>query len=282
MRTLLDVLTLSTDYLKQRNVEPARRQAEELLCSVLNLKRMDLYLEFDRPLTDQELEQCRSWLKRMAQHEPIQYIRGETTFLDCTLRLTPDVLIPRQETEILADKIVEYLKKVDPSDKVLWDLCTGSGCLAISIKKHIPSLNVSMSDISAPSLEIAKENATKNNVAIEPYLGDLLIPFIGKKAHYIVCNPPYIATHELSALDNSVKNFEPINALISGPSGLEFYEKLATQLPKFLMPKGKVWFEIGTGQGEAVLQLFNDPVWTSKKVEKDWAGHDRFFSLEIE
>src|SRR5262249_40817956 len=143
-------------------------------------------------------------------------------------------------------------------------------------------LDVVLSDLSPKALEVAQANAQLNGVAVEILQGDLLAPFVGRKAHYVVCNPPYVSEAEYAALSNEVRHFEPIQALLAGRTGLEFYERLAKELPAFLEPSAKVWFEIGTGQGRGVQSLFGNPPWKNCHVGKDWSGHDRFFSLEIE
>lgn len=282
MRTVLELLNLSTDYLRKRRIEHARRQAEELLGEALQTGRLGLYLQYDRPVTQSEVDLCREWLKRRGEGEPLSYIAGKTEFYTCSLELTPDVLIPRQETEILVDKIVKELSGQPLAGKKLWDVCCGSGCIGIAIKKTLPELTISMSDIWPPAAELARKNAQANEIEVEVLVGDLLDPFIGQKADYIVCNPPYIAESELSELEIEVRDYEPKRALIGGKTGLEFYERLAQVLPGYLNPQGKVWLEIGKGQGEAIKGLFLAPYWHSHKIENDWAGHQRFFSLEIE
>ena len=143
-------------------------------------------------------------------------------------------------------------------------------------------LTVTLSDISSSALAIAKANAKQNAADVLFAEGDLLAPFYGHKAHYFVCNPPYVAKKELEGLDREVREHEPHLALLGGDSGLDFYQRLAQDLPGFLHPGGKAWLEIGTDQGKSVLDLFQVPPWKSRLVETDWAGKDRFFFLEIE
>lgn len=282
MKSILDVLTLSSAYLKDRGIENPRRQAEDLISDALDITRVDLYVNYDRPLTDAELDLCRTRLARRAKGEPLAYIHGEVTFYGCQLLVNKNVLIPRPETEILVDKIVSQLTGHDLQGKVLWDICCGSGCLGIALQKRFPDLRVILSDLSPEALAIAKQNAERNEVSAEFRQGDLLEPFKEEKADYFVCNPPYIAEHEFSGLDKEVSQHEPKIALVSGPTGLEIYRRLAHDLPTHLSSKAKGWFEIGYSQGEAVKALFKGAVWTSARIEKDWSGHDRFFFLEAE
>jgi release factor glutamine methyltransferase len=282
MKTVLEILQLSAGHLQRKGILQPRRQAEELISDTLGINRLQLYLNHDRPLTESELETCRQRLVRRANHEPAQYIHGEVEFYKCFLKVTPDVLIPRQETEILVDKIVQDLSKIDLTDKILWDLCCGSGCIGIAIKKHYPQLKVILSDFSEKALSIAKENAQRNEVDVEFLQGDLLAPFSGQKADFFVCNPPYVSEAEYAHLEPEVRNYEPAQALIAGPTGLEFYERLAGELSAFLHPHAKGWLEIGAGQGERIKTFFKNHQWKSYRFEQDWAGHDRFFFLEIE
>lgn len=282
MKTILEIIQLSRDYLEQRSIAHARREAEQLIADVLGLKRLDLYVHFERPLTEEELTQCRSALLRRGKGEPSQYIRGHVDFFDCTFRVNPAVLIPRQETEILVDKIAQTLEKNAFQGKTLWDMCCGSGCIGISLKKRFPALNVVLSDISPQAIEVARENARLNAVDVECLEGDLFAPFAGRQTDYFVCNPPYIGEKEYLTLDREVQGFEPRQALVAGERGDEMYSAIARHLPQFLLPGGKAWFEVGTGQGSQVKSYFGAPCYTRIAVENDWAGHERFFFLEIE
>lgn len=282
MKTLLEILNLTTRYLEQKGFQNAKRQAQELISKALCITPMELYLDFERPLLPEELDKCRSWLARRAKHEPVAYIDGKVEFLDCQVKVSKDVLIPRPETEILADKVSRYLSSRDLKGKVLWDICTGSGCLGIAIKRKSPELKVVLSDISPEALKLAKSNAELNSLEVECVQGDLLDPFKGLHADFVVCNPPYISEKEYKELDVDVRDYEPRCALVGGVSGLEYYQRLANQLPAYLNRSGKVWLEIGNTQGVSVGNLFDSTVWKTKILEKDWAGWDRFFFLEIE
>lgn len=282
MQSIAEILLLSSEYLQKKGIAHSRRQAEELLCDALALNRLDLYLNFERPLTPEELTKCRSYLDRRAKREPLAYIRGSIHFYHCDLIISPAVLIPRQETEILVDKVVKVLEGEKRAGQVLWDVCCGSGCIGIALKKRFPDLQVVLSDISDRALEIAEKNARLNGVEVELLKGDLLAPFKGRKADYLVCNPPYIAEGEYQMLEKDVRDYEPELALLAGKKGTEFYERLAKELPEYIQAGAKVWFEIGYQQGELVKSLFKDQGWKQTHVENDWAGHPRFFFLERE
>ena len=210
-------------------------------------------------------------IKRKGEGEPLEYILGAVDFMGCNLKVTPDVLIPRPETEILVSNIIPSLQE----NQVLFDLCTGSGCIGLALKQACPTLQVTLSDISPEALAIAAENAQRNELRVELLEGDLFAPFAGKKADIITCNPPYLAAHEERPAD------EPTLALVGWESGYEFFERIASEAPPYLNPGAKLFFEIGTNQGARIEEIFSESHWNQVNCEQDWAGHDRFFSLEF-
>jgi release factor glutamine methyltransferase len=271
MKTIGEILKLSTDFLKERKISHPRRVSEDLIAHVLRIKKMDLYLQFDKPLIENELDRVRDLLKRCSKGEPIEYVLGEVEFFGCRIKVDQRVLIPRPETEIL----VEMVSKKIHNKGVLWDLCTGSGCIGIALKKAHPELQVSLSDVSKQALTLAAENAKLNKVDIEIFQGDLLEPFLGRKADWIICNPPYISEIEYSQLDPSVRDHEPKLALLGGKRGTEFYERLMRELPGHLNSGAQIFFEIGSTQGESLEKIF-----PAGKVYFDWAGLPRFFIVQ--
>ena len=282
MKTLGDVLTLTADFLKDKQLPRARRTAEEMVAHSLKIKRLDLYMQFDRPVLESELEILRPMLKRAAKGEPVEYITGEVSFYHCAIKVTPHVLIPRPETEILVDQACRLLKAEQKPGLHAWDVCTGSGCIGIAVKKACPDLTMALSDRSAEALQVAQENAEKNGVEVELRCGDLLEPFCGSKADVVFCNPPYVSDKEFIELGRSVKDFEPKEALCGGADGGDFYRRLSAELPALLNPGAKVFLEIGNQQGELLKALFSGKEWKTARLEKDWSGHDRFFFLEFE
>lgn len=281
MKTILEILTLSTSYLKENGILSPKREAEQLIADALGMNRILLYLEYDRPLNEEEIGKCRNYIYRRSKKEPSQYIHGSLEFFDCTIKINPHVLIPRQETEILVDKISKYLDSYPTlREKNLWDVCCGSGCIGIALKKRFPELNVILSDISQDALNVVKENALINKVDVTLLKGNLLEPFYGQKADFIVSNPPYIKESDYSSLENEVRDFEPKLALVSGETGLEFYEYFSKNIKNFLNSPSKCWFEIGAEQGMLVKELFKDKGFDKICIEQDWSGNDRFFFLE--
>lgn len=276
MITLLEIIKRSASYLNEKGIVRARREAEEVIADALGVKRLDLYLQFDRPLTEQELPPLRQAIQRRSAHEPAQYIAGKVDFAGLELEVNPAVLIPRPETEILVEKIYQTLVKLPLADKTLWDVCCGSGCIGLALKKRLPELNVFLADLSEKALALAQKNS--GNSAVTFKQGDLFAPFEGMKCDFFVCNPPYISEENFHTLTPEVRDWEPKMALVSGTSGLEFYARIAKELKNYLNSGGSAWLEIGTGQGPSVKSLFESEGWRCH-FEQDWSGHDRFFYL---
>lgn len=231
-------------------------------------------MNYDRPLSEEELASYRFALKRAAKGEPIEYIMGEIEFYHCKLKITSDVLIPRPETEIMLDMIC---KRLDGSEKSALDICTGSGCLAIGLKNSFPEMRVTGVDLSEKALAVARGNSG----AVTWLCGDLTEPVKESRFDLVMCNPPYVSEKEYPGLDSNVREFEPRMALVSGPTGYEFYERLSIELPPILNRGAKVFFEIGADQGEGIQKIFSQALWEGHALERDWAGHNRFFSLKL-
>ncbi|NGX35033.1 MAG: Release factor glutamine methyltransferase [Candidatus Anoxychlamydiales bacterium] len=276
------LLKTATEFLNEKKIKNAKISAEILLSHILKIKRSDLFLNFDKTLVEDDIKKYEHFIKRRAKKEPIEYITGKVDFYGCEILVDKNVLIPRVETEILVDLICKKLEKDNLDGKILIDLCTGSGVVAIALKKRFPRLKVMGGDISKKAFNIAKKNAKLNNVNAFFELGDLLKPFKNVKADFIVSNPPYVSEIEYLALDEDVKNFEPKKALIAKDGGLEFYKKIEKQIFTYVNPKAKLFFEIGYLQKKEVLNIFSDKKYVLKQVIKDFSKKDRFFFVEIE
>ena len=275
MKTVREIIELSNNYLDKKEIFQ-KKELEELIAGVLGESRLNLYLNLERPLNNNELDKIRSALERFSFSEPVSYILEQHSFCDLNLFVDKRVLIPRQETEILANKIIQQLKNKDLSNKIFVDLCCGSGCLGLAIKQAFPALHVVLADISEDALAVAKKNAEINGLKVQFCQGNFLEALDGIKCDFLVCNPPYITEKEYDSLDKSVKNFEPKQALVGGVKGIEFYEKLAKELKKYLATSGVFWLEIGYQQEALVGSILS--LWRELIVqfEKDWAGHDRY------
>lgn len=254
------------------------RDLQEIIAHVLGKKRTEVFFD-DLSLTRQQTTEVEKLWKRRIAGEPLAYILSVVEFYGCQIEVTPDVLIPRVESEILVDHILGRLENNTGS---VLDLCAGSGCLGLAIKKHRPDLTVILSDISPKAIELAEKNAKRNGLDVICLQGDLFDSLGERKIDFLVSNPPYISEEEFYTLDSSVKDYEPSLALMGGKDGLEFYRRMEKDSKKYFNQNGKLFFEIGYNQGEALKTMFSGPMWKGKEVLQDYAGHDRFFFLEFD
>ena len=281
---ILEVINRTTTYFEKQGIESPRLTIELLLAHLLEKKRLDLYLEFERELDEGTLAKLRELVKRRAGGEPLQYITGETEFYGLKFMVDKRVLIPRAETEMLVETVVKRLKPADgtPVDRALpttiIDVGTGSGCIAIALAKKLPTAEISALDISPDALEVARGNAALHQVEkkVRFFEGDLLegVPssFVAEK---IVSNPPYIADGELAKLPKEVRGFEPVRALAAGEDGLKVIRRLVMNAKRALSASGFVALEIGAGQREAVEGIFGQQGYAVVEVVKDLQGHER-------
>lgn len=270
--TLLKLLRWTTDYFSEKGVDNPRLDAELLLAHVLKLDRVGLYLNFERPLNALELDEIRPLVKRRGQREPLQYLLGQTEFWSRLFEVTPDVLIPRADTEILVE---EALNRAEKSGLLL-DVGTGSGAIAVSFAGELPDWQVAALDISEPALEVAQRNAQKNGVAQQvQFLHADLAQLPQQQYDLIVSNPPYIAQDEWDELMPEVRCYEPQKALLAEDNGLDCYRKLAAQVQSRLKPGGWLLVEIGFKQAEAVSQIFHDAGLQDVFVRNDYADQPR-------
>jgi len=234
----------------------ARRDAELLLLHVAGKDRAFLLTHPDAPLTPGQQSTYEQWLNRRAKHEPIQYILGEQEFYGLTFRVTPDVLIPRPETEHLIEALLQLIPR-EAAIRIA-DVGTGSGAIAITLARKLPHVTITALDVSPPALKIAQQNAARHNVAdrIRFLESDLLSAVADEIFDAIISNPPYVPDSE--ALDPQVRNFEPATALYAGPSGLDIYRRLIPQSWQALKPRGWLFMEIGHGQHDALAALLSD------------------------
>jgi release factor glutamine methyltransferase len=272
--------TLKNRFCKK--IEISSKDLVEIICFVLGSSKEDFYFSFDRVVSKEQYEKIFSFCERKNSGEPLSYILGYVDFYDCKIKVTSDVLIPRVETELLVEKVLEKIK--EKTHSVILDLCTGSGCIGVCLKKHFPSSTVFLSDVSKKALSVAKENAQINNVSVLFLEGDFLEPFKDKKilADVIVCNPPYISNKEYHELNFSVRGYEPKVALTDEKEGILFYERLARDASVVLKRGGLIALEIGASQKDKVKKIFSCSSFKHFLCEKDYAGHDRFIFLELE
>ncbi|OGI06331.1 MAG: protein-(glutamine-N5) methyltransferase, release factor-specific [Candidatus Margulisbacteria bacterium GWF2_35_9] len=256
--TIKKLLDWSKEYFSQNNIESPQLTAQLLLSEVLSMNRLDLFLKFDQILSEKELASYKKLILRRKNHEPLEYIIGRAQFLNFTVRVSSAVLIPRPETEMLANETIQLIKETNPFAVI--DIGTGSGVLAISIKKTFPDLVVWATDISEDALIIAKENADQTNVDISFHQGffpnskELLLNRKNSETLCIVSNPPYIRTHDITSLEPEVKENEPMLALDGGTNGLDVVKEIF-DLITGLDISVKLLMEIGFDQAEDIKDL---------------------------
>jgi release factor glutamine methyltransferase len=271
VKTVGEIVRLSVDHVLKKGGRP-RREVEEWIAYVLSMQRFDLYLQFDRPVEEQELVKIRSGIARLASGEPLAYIIGTAHLYGLEFEVSKDVLIPRPETETLVTVAKAFLASQREAGTIV-DVCTGSGCIGLTLKTLFPQWHVVLTDISAAALHIARANAQRLHLDVEILQGDLLAPISGRTAECVVANPPYLSNAEWMSLDSSVKAFEPGLALTAGPVGTEVYQRLFTALPEYCASKAFCAVEIGASQGQAVLALAKPFV--NPFLVQDLAGRDR-------
>jgi len=282
MHTVLELINLSAEYLNKKGIESARLNAELLLSGILKCKRLELYLMFDRPLREDEVTEYRDYIKRRGSFEPLQYILGDVEFWGMNFKVNPSVLIPRQETEILVESIINDAKVCNI--KTALDIGTGSGILAVSIAKNIANCSVTALDVSAQALETAKQNAALNEVeAMINFMElDILTENVlpDESFDLIVSNPPYISSEEYKTLQPEIVKYEPEIALTDFNDGYTFYKKISEKGVKLLKSGGHLYFEAGAGQAEDIAELMRALGYKNIKTVKDYLNIERVVTGE--
>ena len=285
--TVLEAIQKSTEFLAKKGVESPRLQTELLLAHQLKLPRMKLYLNFDRVLTAPETDGLRELIKRRAAREPLQHIVGSTSFCGHEIAVNRHALVPRPETELLAElgwKFLDELKTQNSKLKTALDFGTGTGCIAIAIAAKCPEAKITALDISPEALALAKQNAEQNKVVerVEFMAGDGFTVF-NEKARFdlIISNPPYIASAEIETLEPEVKDFDPRCALDGGTDGLDFYRRLAAEAKLFLKPDGKIMVEFGDGQADDLKKIFEAEKWIVEAVHDDYSQRARILIAKL-
>lgn len=279
--TVINILKSTQGLLEKSQIAGHLAEAESLLSRALGINRSGLYLHSDKRLSKGQIDYFLNMVERRIQGEPLAYILGEQPFRNINLEVSPDVLIPRNETELLIDKAIKVIKGTKSNPIKALDLGTGSGALALSLAKEIPNSEVWAVDISPLAIEIAKKNGRKNGQDgrvnfIESDLFSALGPERFDSFDLILANPPYIKRGDLATLPKEVKDFEPLLALDGGEDGLDFYRRLIPYSSNYLKGGGYLILEIGFDQAKEVQSLItatDDFDWVD--VSKDYAGLDR-------
>lgn len=283
MFTILKLIELSADYLLKKDIDSPRTNAEYLLAHVLNCSRMDLYLKFDQPLTEEETSEYRELIKRRGQREPLQYILGTVEFYGLEFKVNRNVLIPRHETELLVEEIIKFAK--DKRNLKVLDIGTGSGNIAISLMKNLEEIEIDAIDISQNAIDIAKFNAkslglddciTFNSIDIKD-----LKTSLDKKYDIVVSNPPYISEKDYLSLEPELLNYEPKNALTDELDGLSYYNLICSKAPDLINKGGRLFFELGISQSTAVNSFMEKNKFKDIKIIKDYQNIDRIITGEL-
>ena len=279
--TTVELIRWTAGYLGKKGVPEGRLTAELLLADALRCKRLDLYLQFERPLGASELADFKERLRRRVRREPLQYISGTAAFRDLVLNVDRRVLIPRPETELLVGEVLRWARDRPGLDVV--DVGTGSGAIALSLRQEGNFGRVVATDLSGEALAVARINAERLEIQdrVEFLQGSALEPIRGQLFDAIVCNPPYIGEEERGELAPEVVDWEPDMALFAAGGGLSIIEEIIRSAPAHLRAGGLVALEIGAGQADAVALLVQkDPSYCEPRVVPDLAGRDRMVLFE--
>lgn len=283
MITILEAINLSAQYLDKKGIESSRMNAELLLAAIIGCKRLDLYLSYDKPLSEQEVNKYREFIRRRGTFEPLQYITGKVEFFGLEFKITHDVLIPRPETEIL----VETILNVSHGEKELsiLDIGCGSGIIGITLAKNLTSSKVICTDISEAALKVTKENAethcVSDRVKIIQHniINETLDDF--PETDIIVSNPPYVSKADFVLLQSEIKDYEPEIAVTDESDGYTFFRAIAVKAGYKLKSCGKLFFEIAQGQSEQVKKILEENKFINIKTIKDYQNTDRVIFGEI-
>lgn len=279
---VLELVKWTADYLAEKGFHNARLNAELLLSGTLGVKRLDLYLQHDRPLRADELAAFKARLLRRAKHEPLQYIEGRAAFRHLTLAVDPRVLIPRPETELLVQAVLDWTAGREGLSVL--DVGTGSGAIALALAAEGSFARVVATDVSAGAVEVARANGdtVAPGAPVDFREGSLYAPVCGERFDVVVSNPPYVGDEERAGLDAEVRDWEPGGALFAGTGGLDVIAPLVAGAPDHLLPGGLLALEIGAAQGAAVAEMVHAAgCFAEPEVRRDLAGRERMVLAEL-
>jgi release factor glutamine methyltransferase len=293
---LLDTVKTSSEYLEDAGIEDAFADAEILALHAAGIDRLAAYME-NPEISKELLAKIRRVIRRRAKGEPVQYIVGHVEFLGLKIHVGKGVLIPRPETELLAEEAMRMMhgagRKLQGANAInqqpstirrvkILDLCTGSGCIALALARGLSDADVYGTDVSKDALRYAKKNARDNGVKGVTFLeGSLFAPVKrGFRFDLIVSNPPYVRKSDIEGLQREIKEWEPLDALDGGEDGLDFYRMIFSEAPEYLFQDGKIILELGFGQAEEVEKIARRAGFTHLETKKDYAGIDRIFKAK--
>lgn len=260
---------------KESSISSPEINAERILCYVLNLDRLALHLQCGNEISTLQLADINKLKMRRLSHEPLQYILEETEFFGQKIRIEPGVLIPRPETEYLVEQIIKENQNIES----ILEIGCGSGCISIALAKNLSNVYIQAVDISSKVIEISQKNAALNDVSIDVIKSDLFENVTGK-FDVIVSNPPYISSEDYQKLDREIREYEPREALEADENGLYFYRRILEQAKDFLTDNGRIYFEIGKEQGNAIGEIALNKGFSEFNVKKDLNNFDRYLIIK--
>lgn len=275
--TVIKLLNWTQEFFEKKHIDGARLDAEILLARVLQCERIFLYVNFEKPLTKAELAEYKALIVKRASGQSVAYVLGEKHFMDFNLKVNKHVLVPRPETELLVEFVLE---KSDEKDLCVLDMCTGSGAIGIALAKYRSNWQITSTDISAEALAVARENADTQQVAaqINFVQSDMFKNLPVVKYDIIVANPPYIPLSDKAKLAPEVL-CEPHTALFAQDEGLYFYKIIASQAGLYLSEAGAIFLEYGIEQAQAIVDIFKAQGYSQFEIRKDYAGIDRMLYI---
>ncbi len=282
--TILRMILWSADYLAEKGVQSSRLDAEWLLADALEVERLQLYLQYDRPLSPEERAAFKPLLRRRAGREPLQYILGRTAFRELDLMTDTRVLVPRPETEVLVEEVLAWAAARPEALETVLDVGTGSGAVALSLAVEGACGRIVATDISSEALEVAAANARRHDVTeqVEFRLGGLFVALeVEERFDLVVSNPPYVEEGQKPELEPEVSEWEPAGALFAGPDGLDVIRPLIAGAAGRVLPGGLLALEVGTGQESRVVELIEETgAFAPARVRRDLSGRPRVVMAE--
>ena len=278
---IIDIINWGEEYFRSKGFENPKQEIEWLLCDLLNYKRIDLYLEFENTISDSKLDQLKGWVKRRRTREPLQYITGQTQFYGYPFKVSPDVLIPRPETERVVDVVLHTIGNIT-KPRIL-EVGSGSGCMAVSIGAEKQNAYILSIDISKPAIDQARKNADLNATTnVDFMVLDFLKELPEGQFDLLVSNPPYIPLNEFGTTMPEIHNHEPQIALTDNRDGLTFYQRFAEVAKGLVKPGGWVIMEVGLGDHPAkAMEIFQSGGYKNLGLITDFNGDERVLKIQI-
>ena len=278
---IIDIINWGKEYFRSKGFENPIQEIEWLLCDLLNYKRIDLYLEFENTISDSKLDQLKGWVKRRRTREPLQYITGQTQFYGYPFKVSPDVLIPRPETERVVDVVLHTIGNIT-KPRIL-EVGSGSGCMAVSIGAEKQNAYILSIDISKPAIDQARKNADLNATTnVDFMVLDFLKELPEGQFDLLVSNPPYIPLNEFGTTMPEIHNHEPQIALTDNRDGLTFYQRFAEVAKELVKPGGWVIMEVGLGDHPAkAMEIFQSGGYKNLGLITDFNGDERVLKIQI-